>query len=61
VRETLSPENVRRQGFFEPRAVSRLLDDHAAGREDLSRQLWCLLSFTLWQQQAPAAKVALAA
>jgi asparagine synthase (glutamine-hydrolysing) len=61
VRETLSPESVRRQGFFEPRTVSSLLDDHVAGREDLSRQLWCLLSFTLWQAQAPAAKIALAA
>jgi asparagine synthase (glutamine-hydrolysing) len=61
VRETLSLENVRRQGFFEPRTVSNLLDDHVAGREDLSRQLWCLLTFTLWQAQAPAAKIALAA
>ena len=61
VRETLSPERVRRQGFFEPRTVSSLLDDHVARREDLSRQLWCLLSFTLWQAQAPAAKIALAA
>jgi asparagine synthase (glutamine-hydrolysing) len=61
VRETLSPENVRRQGFFEPQAVSSLLDHHVAGREDLSRQLWCLLSFTLWQEHVPAAKVALAA
>ena len=26
-----------------------------------SRQLWCLLTFTLWQAQAPAAKIALAA
>ncbi len=60
-RETLSPQNVRRQGFFEPAAVSRLLDDHVAGREDVSRQLWCLLAFTLWQEQTPAAKIALAA
>jgi asparagine synthase (glutamine-hydrolysing) len=60
VRETLSPENLRRQGLFEPRVVSGLLDDHVAG-EDLSRQLWCLLSFTLWQEQVPAAKIALAA
>jgi asparagine synthase (glutamine-hydrolysing) len=60
-REALSPENVRRQGFFEPRAVSRLLDDHLAGREDLSRQLWCLLGFALWHEQAPVAKIALVA
>ena len=47
-RATLSPETIRSQGFFEPHVVTRLLDDHVAGREDLSRQLWGLLSFTLW-------------
>jgi hypothetical protein len=28
-----------------------LLDDHIAGREDLSRQLWGLLAFTLWHER----------
>ena len=51
-REVLSPANVRRQGFFRPEAVVRLLDDHASGREDLSRQLWGLLCFALWQEKA---------
>jgi asparagine synthase (glutamine-hydrolysing) len=50
-RETLSAENLRRQGFFEPHVVRRLLDDHVAGREDLSRQLWGLLAFTLWHER----------
>jgi asparagine synthase (glutamine-hydrolysing) len=50
-RETLSPETLRRQGFFEPPTVGRLLDDHVAGREDLSRQLWGLLAFTLWHER----------
>lgn len=50
-RETLSAENLRRQGFFEPQVVQRLLDDHVAGREDLSRQLWGLLAFTLWHER----------
>jgi asparagine synthase (glutamine-hydrolysing) len=49
-RDVLAPETLRRQGFFEPRAVTRLLDDHVAGREDVSRQLWGLLSFTLWHE-----------
>jgi asparagine synthase (glutamine-hydrolysing) len=49
-RETLSAETLRRQGYFEPTAVARLLDDHVAGREDLSRQLWGLLAFTLWHE-----------
>jgi hypothetical protein len=29
----------------------RVLDDHVSGREDLSRQLWGLLSFTLWYER----------
>jgi asparagine synthase (glutamine-hydrolysing) len=50
-RETLSADTLKRQGFFEPRVVRRLLDDHVAGREDLSRQLWGLLAFTLWHER----------
>jgi asparagine synthase (glutamine-hydrolysing) len=50
-RETLSPATLRRQGYFRPEAVARLLDDHVAGRADLSRQLWGLLSFTLWHER----------
>ena len=46
----LSPDTLRRQGYFRPAAVTRLLDDHVAGREDLSRQLWGLLAFTLWHE-----------
>ena len=49
-RETLSADVLRRQGFFRPEAVTRLLDEHVAGREDNSRQLWGLLSFTLWHE-----------
>ena len=50
-RETLSADTVRRQGFLQPAAVTRVLDDHVSGREDLSRQLWGLLAFTLWYER----------
>ena len=50
-RETLSRETLHRQGFFSPEVVGRLLDDHVAGREDRSRQLWGLLAFTLWYER----------
>ena len=50
-RETLSPETLRRQGFFEPEAVTRVIDEHVSGQEDLSRQLWGLLAFTLWHER----------
>src|SRR6266511_3717701 len=50
-RETLSADVLRRQGFFRPEVVGRLLDDHVSGREDRSRQLWGLLAFTLWHER----------
>ena len=50
-RETLSPDVLRRQGFFRPEVVGRLIDEHVAGREDRSRQLWGLLAFTLWHER----------
>jgi asparagine synthase (glutamine-hydrolysing) len=50
-RETLSAETLRRQGFFRPEAVTKLIDRHVAGKEDLSRQLWGLLAFTLWHER----------
>jgi asparagine synthase (glutamine-hydrolysing) len=50
-RDTLSVDTLHRQGFFRPEAVTRLIDDHVAGRQDLSRQLWGLLSFTLWHER----------
>jgi asparagine synthase (glutamine-hydrolysing) len=50
-RDVLAPETLRRQGFFRPDPVTRLLDCHVAGEEDLSRQLWGLLAFTLWHER----------
>jgi asparagine synthase (glutamine-hydrolysing) len=47
-REVLSAEALSRQGWLDPAAVAALLDRHCAGREDLSRQLWGLIAFTLW-------------
>ena len=48
-REVLGAARLREQGYFEPAAVTRLIDDHVARREDNSRQLWGLMSFSLWQ------------
>jgi asparagine synthase (glutamine-hydrolysing) len=59
-REVLAPDEIARQGQLDPAAVNRVLDSHVARREDLSRQIWGLLCFTLWydrfvQEAAPAA------
>ena len=50
-RDVLSTANLRRQGFFRPEPVARLIDEHVGRREDWSRQLWGLLSFTLWYER----------
>src|SRR5919109_2888776 len=42
-RDVLSRETIERQGQLRPEAVTRVLDDHLSGREDLSRQTWGLL------------------
>jgi asparagine synthase (glutamine-hydrolysing) len=51
VREALSPERIRGQGFFQPEAVTRLVDAHASGARDHSRRLWALLVFSLWHDR----------
>jgi asparagine synthase (glutamine-hydrolysing) len=64
-RDVLAEPTLRRHGFFEPATVERLLGDHVARKEDLSRQLWGLLAFTLWHERhvesAPREKAAVSA
>ncbi len=57
-RDLLSPARTHAQGFFEPQAVTRLLDDHVARREDYSRQLWGLMSFSLWVEHIDGLRTA---
>jgi asparagine synthase (glutamine-hydrolysing) len=47
-RDVLAPEAIERQGYLDAGAVSRVLEEHISGKEDLSRQIWGLLNFTLW-------------
>jgi asparagine synthase (glutamine-hydrolysing) len=47
-REVLSAESLSRQSWLDPATVTGLLDRHCVGSEDLSRQLWGLIAFTLW-------------
>ncbi len=46
----LSPERIRREGYFEPAEIKRLIDDHLAGRRDNRKQLWTLFAFQLWHE-----------
>jgi len=45
----LEPRTLQR-GYFEPRAVRQLLDEHFRGRRDHSGRIWRLLIFELWHR-----------
>ncbi len=56
-RDVLARDRVKRQGYFRPEVVTRIVDDHVSGREDLSRQIWGLLAFSLWHERWVETKV----
>ena len=50
LREQVQSPTAEARGLFDPAAVGRLLDEHAAGSADHSRPLWMLLNTHLWFQ-----------
>ena len=46
--DSLSEDSLRRSGFFDPKAVQQLVQEHLAKRRDHSKALWGILVFTLW-------------
>jgi asparagine synthase (glutamine-hydrolysing) len=59
-RDLLLDERARARGWFDPGAVERILDEHAAERADHGHRLWALVMLELWQRThvddlAPAA------
>ena len=48
VRETLSPERVRRRGVFDPQATAALMDRFYRGDDHVWRKLWTLFVFEGW-------------
>jgi asparagine synthase (glutamine-hydrolysing) len=49
--DILSPSRLRRQGYFQADAVTRMLGEHTSGQADHSRILWALIIFQLWSDQ----------
>jgi asparagine synthase (glutamine-hydrolysing) len=48
MRELLAPARIARRGFLEPAAVSKLVDEHVAGRENHAHTLFPLMVFERW-------------
>ncbi len=49
LRMLLEPRTIQR-GYFNPKEIRRLLDEHIRGQHDWSGQLWMLLMFELWHR-----------
>jgi asparagine synthase (glutamine-hydrolysing) len=47
---TLTDRRTRDRGYFEPRYVDLLLDEHERGRRDHGGPLWALMMFELWHR-----------
>jgi asparagine synthase (glutamine-hydrolysing) len=47
---TLTEARTRQRGYFDPRYVSLLLDEHRRGRRDHSPALWALFVLELWHR-----------
>jgi asparagine synthase (glutamine-hydrolysing) len=54
-REVLSSSRLQAQGVLSGSAAARVLERHASGAEDLSRQLWGLMVLSLWLDREPSA------
>ena len=49
--DLLSPARIARRNLLEPRAVARLLREHASGDADHGLRLYALLALELWHEQ----------
>jgi asparagine synthase (glutamine-hydrolysing) len=50
-RDVLLDPGTLGRGYFEPEAVSRLLDRHAAGADGDDKRIWSLLMLELWHRE----------
>ncbi len=46
--DILSPDKIRREGFFRVNYIQRLMDEHLKGKENHSHRLWALMMFEWW-------------
>lgn len=47
--DVLSPERIKKDGFFEANYVSKLTAEHLQNKENHSHRLWAMMVFGIWQ------------
>jgi asparagine synthase (glutamine-hydrolysing) len=50
VDDLLCPDQIKKRGYFEPRAIQALILDDREGRADNTYRIWALLTLELWLQ-----------
>ena len=50
VLDELSADRIERLGYFDPKAVTRLVDEHCSRRHNREGILWALLCFSTWHR-----------
>jgi asparagine synthase (glutamine-hydrolysing) len=50
LRDCVSEDVIRKQGIFDPKVVSRMIEDNESCRRDYTMQLWGLLTFHVWSE-----------
>lgn len=48
IADLLSPEAIKRRGYFSVPAVQKMIEDNTAGRVDSCYRIWALLTLELW-------------
>ena len=51
MRRLLAPERIAARRLFEPAEVTRLVDEHVAGRENHAHTLFPLMVFERWAEE----------
>ncbi|KKL79431.1 hypothetical protein LCGC14_2014920, partial [marine sediment metagenome] len=49
--DVLSPNKIKREGFFNERYIERLKAEHLNGTQNHSHRLWSLMVFEIWMQK----------
>ena len=48
--DLLSPQSISRRGYFQPKAVAALMEEHQAGRANHADRLWALMMLEQWHR-----------